>query len=116
MTDQTTTAEAEEPSSFASFLLATNKGRTESELSRQLQRLVAAVNETGKPGKLTLTIEIKPQANTDGVVTVTDRVTVKAPELARPASIFFITDAAGLSRTDPRQLTFDNITQEQQTR
>lgn len=114
MTDQTTTAEgAEEPPSFAAFLTSTNKGRTEVELSRQLQKLVAAVQETGKPGRLTLAIEIKPQANTDGVVTVTDRVTVKAPELARPASIFFITDAAGLSRTDPRQLTFDNIAQEQ---
>lgn len=113
MTDQTVVAEAEEPPSFASFLLATNKGRTEVELSRQLRQLVVAVNETGKPGKLTLVVDIKPQANTDGVVTVTERVAIKAPALDRPASIFFITDASGLSRTDPRQLTFDNIAQEQ---
>jgi hypothetical protein len=91
------------PDSFAAFLVQTNKGRTERELSEAMQKLVTAVEETGKPGTLTLRIDIKPQANTDGVVTVTDRVTVKAPQLERPNSIFFITKNAGLSRSDPNQ-------------
>jgi hypothetical protein len=100
-TDDATREDA--PDSFAAFLCQTNKGRTERELSEAMQRLVAAVQETGKAGTLTLRIDIKPQANTDGVVTVTDRVTVKAPQLERPNSIFFITKNAGLSRNDPNQ-------------
>lgn len=91
------------PNSFASFLVQTNKGRTEREASEQFQRLIEAVRETGKAGTFTLRIDVKPQANTEGVVTVTERVAVKAPQLERPGSIFFITANAGLSRNDPNQ-------------
>lgn len=100
-TDDATNVDA--PDSFAAFLCKTNKGRTERKASEEFQRLIAAVNETGKPGTFDLRINVKPQANTEGVVTVTERVTVKAPQLDAPGSIFFITDNAGLSRDDPNQ-------------
>lgn len=99
------------PDSFAAFLVQTNKGRTERKASQEFQRLIAAVQETGKAGSFTLRVDIKPQANTDGVVTVTEAVSVKAPQLERPASIFFITDNSGLTRNDPNQRSiFDEET------
>lgn len=87
---------------FAVFLVALAKGRTHGELSRALRDVTAAVSETGKPGSLTLRIDIKPQSNTDAV-TVTDKVGVKLPAYDRPASIFFVDDDHNLVRNNPNQ-------------
>lgn len=96
-------SETDEAPDFAAFLLTLAKGRTHRELSEALRTLTAAVNETGKPGKMTLTIAIKPQGNDTGAVTVTDSIAVKAPAYDRPASIFFVDDHANLVRNHPHQ-------------
>lgn len=98
-----TPSQEEEPQDFAVFLMALGKGRVYRELCQRLQELTAAVTDTGKPGTLTLTIGIKPQSNTDAV-TVSDKVTVKAPALDRPNSIFFVDeDNHHLVRDNPQQ-------------
>lgn len=100
-TDDATNVDA--PDSFASFLVKTDKGRTERKASEEFQRLIAAVKETGKAGTFTLRVDVKPHSNTDDVVIVTERVAIKAPQLEPPGSAFFITPNAGLSRDNPAQ-------------
>jgi hypothetical protein len=89
---------------FADILMALNRGKTHAELSRQMQQLVAAVQETGKKGQISLTIAISP-TKSDGVLEVIDTVAVKAPTHTRAASLFYADDDANLVREDPRQQT-----------
>lgn len=106
------TEQEEERQSFAAFLCQHARGRTERELSASLRELVEAVEETGKGGSITYTLKIAPQANAEHAVLVTDDIKVKKPALDRPASIFFADEAYRLVRTDPRQLTFESLTEE----
>lgn len=102
-----TTEEApEEPQvkPFAAFLQETAAGRTHDELSQGLHDLIEAVKDTGKAGKLQLTISVKPAAkNNRDAVNVTDMVVIKAPTGERPESFFFIDTAGNLTRENPRQ-------------
>jgi hypothetical protein len=100
--------EATEPQvrPFADFLAQQAGGRTHSELSDQLHKLIGAVHDTGKKGKLQLTIEVKPLSKGDDMtLTVTDAVVVTMPKADRAQSVFFIDDTGNLSRNDPRQAT-----------
>lgn len=88
---------------FLVFLSGINKGRTVTEASEKLQELVAAIENTGKGGKLTINLTIKPAGANSDAVTVTDEVLLKAPKLNRPASIFFPDADHNLVRTNPNQ-------------
>jgi hypothetical protein len=94
---------ADKPRDFALFLMEHAKGRSHDELSMALRALVLAVAETGKPGKLTYTVTIRPQAKVEGAVLIADAIKVALPELDRAESIFFTTESGDLSRTDPHQ-------------
>lgn len=88
---------------FAAFIQEQRNGGLHGELSHELAALVEAVQETQKPGTLTLTVKVAP--NKDGVtMTVTDKVVAKAPEVDRGAAIFFVQGDGNLVRRDPRQL------------
>lgn len=106
------TPEQQEPQSFASFLCQHARGRSERELSQRLRDLVEAVEESGKAGSITYTVTVKPEPRADHAMLVTDSIKVKSPELDRPASIFFADEQYRLVRTDPRQLTFESLTEE----
>lgn len=97
-----------EDQSFSAFLCQKNRGRTEQELSAKLRELVEAVEETGKGGSITYVLSVKPQAQTEHAVLVTDEIKTKLPQLDRPASIYFTDEAFRLVRTDPRQLSFES--------
>lgn len=112
MADDATTEEKVDPQSFAAFLCQHARGRSERELSERLRTLVEAVEETGKAGTITYTLTIKPQPQAEHAVLVTDQIKVKSPELERPASIFFADEQYRLVRTDPRQLSFESLTEE----
>lgn len=117
MTDANDATSEDAPDSFSAFLCTTNKGRTERELSEAMQRVVSAVQETGKPGSLVLRVDVKPVKGTDGEqVVVTDSVTTKTPKLDRPVSMFFVTNNAGLSRQDPNQRSIFEIAEENTNR
>lgn len=88
---------------FADLLQSLNKGRVHSELSDQLQQLVAAVRETGKKGSISLTLTIAPVPKSDGLYDVADNVVMKAPRPARKSSFFYATDEANLVRNNPNQ-------------
>lgn len=105
MTDESTPDTKEQaapPQEFLAFLAATNKGRSATELTDALQKIVEAVTETGKPGKLVYSVSITP-SKADGAVNVTDSIAVKAPALDRPTSIFFVDESHNLVRNNPSQ-------------
>lgn len=104
MTTETQAVDAE-PRDFAAFLLEHAKGKSHDELSQALRDLVLAVEETGKSGKITYVVTVKPQERVDGAVIVSDKITCALPELDRPQSLFFATDNGELVRHDPRQLS-----------
>lgn len=93
---------------FADWLLELRKGEAHQELTRRLHELILAIDATGKPGSLTLTVSVQPLKDTGSAVKVTDTVKTKLPEFARQASIFF-SDAGNLHRNNPNQLTFESL-------
>lgn len=95
---------------FAAFLMDHARGRTHDELTAALRDVVLAVEETGKVGRITYTLTIRPQERVDGAVVVSDDVKVNIPTLDRPQSVFFATQKGDLVRNDPRQPSmFDPI-------
>lgn len=113
MSDEKSTEDTEKPPppDFAAFLATLNKGRSNRDLSEKLQQLVEAIDETGKQGKLSYTITIKPQ-KTEGMVVVTDIVTASLPRGERPESIAFIGPGFELLRTPADQPTlYDEVTE-----
>lgn len=75
-------------------------GAIAEDLSEQLARLVLAVLDTEKSGKLNLTITLKPN---DGTVAVATELKVTTPQPTRGAGIFFADGEGNLLRRDPRQ-------------
>lgn len=90
---------------FGEFLQQQRRGALHGELSEALHELLQAVKDTGKAGKLTVTIGVKPAAKGNAEqVLVSDAVITKAPSVERPESIFFLDDTGNLTRNDPRQI------------
>ncbi|WP_435583355.1 hypothetical protein [Amycolatopsis thermoflava] len=101
------------PRDFAAFILEQARGKTHRELSEALAHIAREVIKTGKPGKLQLTLHLKPQKNVEGAVMVADEIKTGVPKFDRPASIFYATDVGDLVRQDPRQPSlFQSVQQE----
>jgi hypothetical protein len=87
---------------FAAVLQEQRQGGLHSELSELLAEVVHAVETHGKPGALTVTLQIKP-AEMPGAIIVLDDVKAKVPEADKGGSLFYPDDRGNLSRRDPRQ-------------
>jgi hypothetical protein len=72
--------------------------------SEALSGIVKAVDETGKAGKLTITIDIKKAG---GAVSVLAQVSDKTPEEAPDADLFWPTVEGNLSLQNPNQRNLD---------
>lgn len=108
MTETETAPEDRTPRPFAAWLHEQRRGLLHDELGHKLNDLVAAVNEYGKGGELTLKLKVTPATkHGEGVVVVSDQVVVKAPEAPRPESVFYIDDDSNLVKNDPRQQAFE---------
>ena len=77
------------------------------ECSDNLQAVIAAVEETGKGGKLLIEISIAPASRGQGAVKVSDKITAKLPQLPNGETIMFVTPDNNLVSTDPRQQTLE---------
>lgn len=85
-----------------------HRGELLEELENDLTEVVAAVRKSGKGGKLTLTIGVKPASKGDtNVLTVEAAVKTTLPKPDRSASIFYATEDNQLVREDPRQLKLE---------
>jgi hypothetical protein len=58
------------------------------------------VEETGKPGKLTITLDVK---KTNALVSILAKVTDKVPEPKTLADMFYVTEDGDLSDKNPKQ-------------
>lgn len=88
---------------FADWMVEQRKGALSNEMADALNTLVDAVNSHHKGGTLTLRIAVKPAHSGDGMVLVTDEVTVKLPEADRTPGLFFVDGNSNLSRANPAQ-------------
>lgn len=72
------------------------------EANKLINEVTAAVLDTGKTGKVTISIEVK--RNGENRVALTPDVKAKIPQHSMGQSIFYADDKSGdLSRQDPRQ-------------
>ena len=86
---------------FNQILAELGEGSTVVELSQAMWDLLQRVQDTGKAGSVSLTINVA--LNGVGRVEVKDEVKVRLPEYARPATSFFIDNTGNASRRDPNQ-------------
>lgn len=92
---------------ISEVLMSLNDGGAMEDLASELRSCVAAVTGTGKNGKVQLTINVKP--NGRDAVTVTDEIKVTLPKADPTATMFYVTEEAGLSRRDPRQPSLEGV-------
>lgn len=94
---------------FADWLREQAGGRTHDELGEALHDLVARVRDTGKKGTVTLVVTVAPMKEDVDTLVLSDEIKLKLPEHDRKASIFYPDAAGNLTRSDPRQPTFDSL-------
>ncbi len=79
------------------------KGRAVEQASRLLAEIVRAVDETNKPGTVTITLTVKPEKGGGSQKTIIAQVKAKKPEGDIPEAVFFSDPDGDLHRTDPQQ-------------
>jgi hypothetical protein len=89
---------------FQETIVQINNGAAVAELSDALEKVVAAVRQTGKCGTITLTLKVAPASKgTSNVLLIESQVKTKLPEPERGMTIFYATEDNKLVRNDPRQ-------------
>ena len=88
---------------FFETLREIRRGQILDDCADELAKAVRAVDETGKPAKLTIELSIKPAAKIPGTYVISDKVRAKLPELPTGETILFVTVENNLSANDPRQ-------------
>lgn len=78
-------------------------GRTQEELSKELNQLVLDCRSTGKAGELTLKINVRPDKGDNGQYFLKPEVKVKTPKFEVSESLFWATPEGNLQRQDPSQ-------------
>lgn len=79
------------------------KGRAVDLASQRFAELIQAVDETGKPGELTITLKVKPEKGGGSQKTVIPVIKCKMPEMDIAEGVFFSDEAGDLHRSDPAQ-------------
>lgn len=86
---------------FVEWLATYKKGETDGELTHELRTLIEQVQETGKPGTITLTLRVSRKGERQ--VNVIEDIKVKTPQHDRSETIYFVDQHLNLQRNDPRQ-------------
>lgn len=95
--------------SFMATIADLRSGRTQDDLTDQLSALVKAVRETGRAGKLTLTLSVKPASKESTIMLIDDVVTATLPKPDRAASLMFSTSDGSLDLNDPDAVPKENL-------
>ena len=82
-------------------------GTLSDDLTKALHDLTQKCNDTGRAGKLTLELQLKPGKG--GQIEVFDDIRVKLPKEERGSTIMFSTPEGNLTREDPRQLQIEGL-------
>jgi len=88
---------------FTDVLRDIRRGRAVDQATRLLAEVVRAVDETGKPGSVTLTLTVKPEKGGGSQKTIIAGVKAKKPEGDIPEAVFFSDVDGDLHRADPAQ-------------
>lgn len=88
---------------FADVLRDLGRAVVIDEAGVQLQQLVNTVSETGKKGRLVLTVEVGPMKGNEAAVLVQAKTDLKLPASEPVAGVFFPDEHGNLRRDDPRQ-------------
>lgn len=94
---------------FTDVLRDMRFGETLDELGEEFNKLVQAVENTGRAGEMTFSIKLKP--STAGAIELTDAIKVKLPPPQKGTSLFFATPEGNLVRNDPRQADIPGLKQ-----
>lgn len=95
------------PRPFFDTLRDIRRGNLLEECADELQKVIAAVEETGKTGKLIIEIAVSPASKGQGAVMVADKITAKLPALPAGETIMFVTPENNLVANDPRQKSLE---------
>lgn len=100
------------PRPFFDTMRDIRRGQLLEEAADELQKVIAAVEETGKAGKLVIEIAVAPASKGQGAVKVADKITAKLPTAKLPAlpageTIMFVTTDNNLVANDPRQRSLE---------
>lgn len=110
MTDSKQLDEGKRTRPFADFLNEHNGGEGHREASEKIQEVVQAVIDTGKAGSVTLKVDVAPMKGAeDGTLMIAVNVAAKVPVTPSKAAVFYADDDNNLTRTDPKQLTFEGL-------
>lgn len=89
---------------FIATLEAMRDGDVVNELQAQLTDIVATVRATGKPGKLSLILTVKPMKNAEPhMLLIGSDIKVTLPKLDKSDTFMYATNENALTRRDPRQ-------------
>ena len=94
---------------FADVLREIQGGVAHDELSVAFRDLIVAIEETGKGGKITFTLDVKPMKGGDGVLVLTPAHAAKMPQHDRKASLFYATKDGNVTKENPNQLAFESL-------
>jgi len=93
---------------FLNVLTNHRGGNLVTDLSAALKQVTAAVQLTGKGGKVTLTMNLKPaSAGTAGTLVFEPKIKTTIPETEPAGSIFYADADFNLVREDPNQKTLE---------
>lgn len=80
------------------------RGDFVADVDSAIAEVVQAVQETGKKGAITITLSIERKDTKSGsVISITDKIKQKLPELPTPETYLWSDDAGNLFEDDPRQ-------------
>lgn len=85
------------------------RGDLMSEAGQELANLLFACQQTGRKGKLTLTIEVKPTERGSAQMQIDDHVKVALPEADKSTTFMYVGDDGQLQRNDPNQEDVENL-------
>lgn len=92
---------------FAFTLSQLRGGKTQDELSQELNQLVQDCRNTGKKGELVLSITVRPDKGDSGQYFLRPDIKVKSPKFEIGDTLFWGTPEGNLQRTDPAQGDLD---------
>jgi len=92
------------PKSFCDTLRMLQQGQLVEQATDMLAELVKQVDETGKPGKLTLTLDFKKHG---GAIAILAKVTDKTPQSPPETDLLWATVEGSLSYDNPAQQRLD---------
>jgi hypothetical protein len=91
---------------FLETFIEVRNGGAAIEMQESLEKVIQAMRDTGKAGKVTLTLSVKPAMKGGDVdmVFLQDTIKADAPKPNKKETVFFVSPDNQLSRQDTRQL------------